>query len=114
MDEEKGSFVFDPVDLNKTEFEKLTLPKCDEPLVSIIIPVYNQFHYTYNCIKSIINHTRGIKYEVILADDVSTDKTSEIETVIENLRVIHNKKNLGFLLNCNNAAQFARGRHIHF
>ena len=114
VDEEKGSFVFDPVDLNKTEFEKLTLPKCDEPLVSIIIPVYNQFHYTYNCIKSIINHTRGIKYEVILADDVSTDKTSEIETVIENLRVIHNKKNLGFLLNCNNAAQFARGRHIHF
>lgn len=112
--EEKGSFVFEPVDLNRTKFEKLTLPKCNEPLVSIIIPVYNQFHYTYNCIKSIINHTRGIKYEVILADDVSTDKTKEIESIIENLKVIHNKKNLGFLLNCNNAAKFAKGKYIHF
>lgn len=114
LNEEKGSFVFEPVDLSKTEFEKLKLPECDEPLVSIIIPVYNQFHYTYNCIKSIINHTRDVKYEVILADDVSTDKTREIENVIENLRVIHNKKNLGFLLNCNNAAKFARGKYIHF
>ena len=92
----------------------MKLPECDEPLVSIIIPVYNQFHYTYNCIKSIINHTRDVKYEVILADDVSTDKTREIENVIENLRVIHNKKNLGFLLNCNNAAKFARGKYINF
>lgn len=113
-DEERGNFVFEPVDLSKTEFEKLKLPECDEPLVSIIIPVYNQFHYTYNCIKSIISYTRDVKYEVILADDVSTDKTREIENVIENLKVIHNEKNLGFILNCNNAAKFARGKYIHF
>ncbi len=111
---ERCTFVFEPIDLNQTEFEPLTLPECQEPLVSIIIPVYNQFHYTYNCIKSIINHTRGINYEVIVADDVSTDETQKIETLIENLRVIHNEKNLGFLLNCNNAAKFARGKYIHF
>lgn len=114
LDNKKCVFVFEPVDLNQTEFEKLRLPFCDDPLVSIVIPAYNQFHYTYNCIKSIINHTRGIKYEVILADDVSTDKTKEIENVIENLKIIRNEKNLGFLLNCNNAANFAKGKYILF
>lgn len=114
LDVEKCTFVFEPVDFTQTEFEKLKLPVCDEPLVSIIIPVYNQFHYTYNCVKSLISHTRGIDYEVIIADDVSTDKTSEIENIIENIKVVHNEKNLGFLLNCNNAAKFARGKYIHF
>ena len=114
LNDEKCTFVFEQVDLTQTEFEKLKLPVCDEPLVSIIIPVYNQFHCTYNCIKSIINHTRGLNYEVIIADDVSTDKTREIENIVENVKVIHNKKNLGFLLNCNNAAKFAKGKYIHF
>ena len=114
FNDEKCTFVFETVDLAQTEFEKLKLPLCDEPLVSIIIPVYNQFHYTYNCIKSIKNHTRGINYEVIVADDVSTDQTCEIENIVENLKVIHNKENLGFLLNCNNAAKLAKGKYIHF
>lgn len=114
LNDEKCTFIFEPIDLAQTEFEKLKLPRCDKPLVSIIIPVYNQFHYTYNCIKSIIRHTRGVDYEVILADDVSTDKTCGIENIVENLNVIHNEKNLGFLLNCNNAAKFAKGKYIHF
>lgn len=114
LEDEKCNFIFEEVNLNQTEFEKLKVPKCDEPLVSIIIPVYNQFHYTYNCIKSIIRHTKGIQYEIIIADDVSTDKTKEIENIIENIKVIHNEKNLGFLLNCNNAAKLATGKYIHF
>lgn len=114
LNDEKCTFVFETVDLTQTEFEKLKLPRCDEPLVSIIIPVYNQFHYTYNCIKSIKNHTRGINYEIIVADDVSTDQTREIEKIVDNLKVVHNKENLGFLLNCNNAAKFAKGKYIHF
>ncbi len=114
LNDENCTFVFETVDLTQTEFEKLKLPQCDDPLVSIIIPVYNQFHYTYNCIKSIINHTRGINYEVIVADDVSTDQTCEIENIVENLKFVHNKENLGFLLNCNNAANLAKGKYIHF
>lgn len=113
-DDERGCFVFENVDLSQEKFEKLKVPECENPLVTIIIPVYNQFHYTYNCIKSIINYAKGINYEIIIADDVSNDKTKEIENIIENIKVIHNQKNLGFLLNCNNAAKFARGKYIHF
>lgn len=91
------------------EFEQVMQPK-----VSIIIPVYNQWEYTYNCLKSIKENTHGITYEVIIADDVSQDETINISQYIKNINVVRNEKNLGFLLNCNNAAKQAKGEYIHF
>lgn len=91
------------------EFEQVMQPK-----VSIIIPVYNQWEYTYNCLKSIKENTHGITYEVIIADDVSQDETRNISQYIKNINVVRNEKNLGFLLNCNNAAKQAKGEYIHF
>ena len=56
------------------DYEEILFKKETEPLVSIIIPAYNQFSYTYNCLKSIKNHTeKEIAYEVIIADDRSPD-----------------------------------------
>ena len=97
-----------------SEYPFLQVPISDNPLVSIVIPVYNQFDYTYNCIKSIINNTKDINYEIILADDNSNDLTQNISSVINGLKIIRNTENKRFLLNCNNAAQFARGKYIHF
>ncbi len=42
--------------------------------LSIIIPVYNQIDYTYACLASILENTHDISYEIIIADDVSTDQ----------------------------------------
>lgn len=86
----------------------------ENPLVSIIIPVYNQYIYTYKCIKSIFDYTKDIKYEIIIADDVSTDGTKFLSSYVKNVRVIRNEKNLRFLKNCNNAAKSARGKYIFF
>ena len=97
-----------------TEYEKIVLPKADKPLVSIIIPVYNQFHYTYNCLKSIVKHTDEVAYEVILADDCSTDLTASITEVVENIVIARTTENMRFLRNCNNAAKQARGEYIFF
>jgi GT2 family glycosyltransferase/ubiquinone/menaquinone biosynthesis C-methylase UbiE len=96
---------------NKT---KIIFDRFDNPLVSIIIPVYNQWDYTYSCLKSIYENTIGIPYEIIIADDVSNDETVNINEYVDNITVIRNDKNLGFLLNCNNAAKKARGKYIHF
>lgn len=90
------------------------LPTFKNPLVSIIIPVYNQWNYTYNCIKSILENTTDVTYEVIVGDDVSTDETKNISKIIENVKVIHNKKNLKFVLNNNNAAKYAKGQYLIF
>ncbi len=93
--------------------KKLMFKEQEKPLVSIIIPVHNQWKYTYACLHSILQNTRDISYEIIVADDVSGDETKDIKKYIKGITVVHNKKNLGFLLNCNNAAKKARGRYIH-
>ncbi len=108
--------LFDPIitDTDIESYPKLTFKTWEKPMVSIIIPVYNQFGYTYNCLRSISEHSGDIPYEVIVADDCSTDQVKELETVVHGITVIHNEKNLRFLLNCNNAAKRARGEYILF
>lgn len=96
------------------DYRRFGIPKTDKPLVSIVIPVYNQFDYTYNCILQIKRHSGDIPYEIIIADDCSTDLTVNIKKIISGLKVIRNEQNLRFLLNCNNAAKHARGEFILF
>ncbi|KTD12086.1 putative glycosyl transferase [Legionella gratiana] len=81
--------------------------------VSIIIPVYNQWKLTCACLNSILNTCDGnINYELILADDCSTDETINAAVLYPGLIVIRTDKNSGFLQNCNHAAQKARGRYL--
>jgi GT2 family glycosyltransferase len=93
---------------------KLRFVKEGHPMVSIIIPVYNQIHYTYTCLASILEHTKDVDYEVIIADDVSTDATSELSKFTDNVVICRNKTNQGFLKNCNQAAKSARGKYVMF
>lgn len=86
----------------------------EQPVVSIVIPVYNEFDFTYNCLKSIADIEDTTSYEIILADDHSSDLTKEIEKKVKNIRVIRTETNLRFLLNCNNAARYAKGKYILF
>lgn len=96
------------------QYEKIEFTKCENPRVSIIIPVYNQFDYTYHCLVSILKRTEGISYEVIVANDCSTDLTRKLKEVVKGITVIDNKVNLRFLKNCNNAAKCAKGEYILF
>lgn len=97
-----------------TQYKKLCFKKEANPKVSIIIPVYNQFDYTYKCLESVFAYSKDVSYEVIIGDDVSNDKTKHLERYAKNIKVIHNSENLKFLLNCNNAAKQARGEYILF
>lgn len=95
-------------------YPQIALPFFQNVKVSIIIPAYNQWEFTYNCIKQIIDNTVDIEYEVILADDVSSDETQAAGQYIKNLYVHRNNKNLGFVRNCNEAAKIAKGKYILF
>ena len=86
----------------------------DGPMVSIVIPCYNQVHYTYACLQSILEFTKDVTYEVIIADDVSTDATAELGRYVDGLVICRNETNQGFLRNCNQAAKAARGKYIMF
>ena len=99
---------------NRSSFPKLILPKYQNPDVTIIIPAYNKFSLTYRCIASIILSYNKASYEVIVADDNSSDFTSQAECIIENIKISRNTENLGFLLNCNKATDYATGKYIIF
>lgn len=92
----------------------ICIPVFETIEVSIIIPVFNAFEMNLRCIKSIVENTQGVSYEIILADDASTDRTSEIEKFVQNLILSRSDQNKGFIMNCNAAAIIAKGRFIHF
>lgn len=103
-----------PVQQVPVTFDPFGFPFFSAPRVSIIIPAYNGWEMNYQCLRSIWDNTEGVSYEVIFADDVSTDETQFVDRYIGNLIHIRNEENLGFLQNCNHAATFARGEYIHF
>ena len=47
-------------------------------LVSIILLNYNTFNYTCQCIDSIVKHTSGIDYEIVVVDNASTKDNPDI------------------------------------
>ena len=95
-------------------YGKIIVPKEEKPLVSIVIPVYNQYVYTYKCLKSISDYTKDVKYEIIIGDDLSNDGIKYLSSYVKNINIVRNDVNLKFLKNCNNAAKKARGKYILF
>lgn len=94
--------------------KELVFPKFDSPEVSVIIPVYNEFSFTYNCLRSILEAGDKSSYEIIVADDCSNDLTMQILSIVKNIKVVKTEKNEKFLGNCNNAAKVAEGKYIFF
>jgi GT2 family glycosyltransferase len=105
-----------PPDAMAASVDALVLPTAEAPVVSIIVPVFNQIRYTVECLLSIVRSTDAAvtPYEIIIADDCSTDETASLLGGVPGLRIIRTRRNCGFLNNCNNAAEFARGRTLLF
>jgi len=99
---------------NAALWPRLRLPETTNPVVSIVIPVHNEFHRTYQCLVSLILAGSETPYEVLVVDDCSTDVTCEIEDRVDNLRVMRNESNLGFLGSCMHGASEAHGDYLLF
>ncbi len=99
----------------ETSYGPIYFNEVEDPLVSIVIPVYNKFQVTYNCLKSIAENLPKCSFEVIIVDDCSKDETLFAGFVVSGaVRVIRNAKNLGFVGTCNAGAAAARGKYLLF
>ncbi|MCA2693240.1 MULTISPECIES: glycosyltransferase [unclassified Microcystis] len=94
----------------------LEIASSDNPLVSIIIPAYNQFAYTFNCLESLsVNLSSDLAYEIIIVNDASSDETLEqLATLIKGIKVLTNAENSGFIRSCNYGASQAKGQYLYF
>ena len=94
--------------------ESLRFAVHEQPKVSIIIPVFNQFEFTHACLSSLQRHEDGTATEVIVVDDRSTDATPELIPKIPGLVYLRNDSNSGFIASCNHGAKKARGEYLLF
>ncbi|MFA7430314.1 MAG: glycosyltransferase [Rhodospirillaceae bacterium] len=87
----------------------------EAPDVSIIIPVYNQLAFTLGNIASVLASPTRYSYEIIVADDCSTDQTGPLMAGgVGQVRHVRGETNQGFIRNCNAGARAARGRFLVF
>ncbi|MBQ6219321.1 MAG: glycosyltransferase [Methanosphaera sp.] len=103
---------FDEVDTKYSKRRSKIIYSALHKKVSIIMPLYNAYEQTCECIRSILQYTT-IDYELILVDDCSNDKN--LNTLLERLsnspyiKILRNKKKLGFVKCVNMAMEIAEG-----
>ncbi|MGB3404807.1 MAG: tetratricopeptide repeat protein [Microcoleaceae cyanobacterium] len=91
----------------------LIFPELEHPKISIILVLYNRAELTLSCLYSIL-HNQFKSIEIVIVDNHSTDKTSELLQRIQGAKIILNLENLHFLLACNQASEVATGEYLLF
>jgi cellulose synthase/poly-beta-1,6-N-acetylglucosamine synthase-like glycosyltransferase len=90
--------------------ELLVPPDSEQPpQISVLILVHNHWAITLNALRSLVAMANGTSFEVIVADDASTDATTQLGRQLPWLRIWRSEQNQGFLDTCNGAAALARG-----
>ncbi|OLC99949.1 MAG: hypothetical protein AUH86_01220 [Acidobacteria bacterium 13_1_40CM_4_58_4] len=92
----------------------IELPLFDKVEVSIIIPVFNQFHFTQACLASLQDHRGSHAIEVIVVDDGSGDETADFVPRMRGIVYLRSETNTGFVSSCNRGAAQARGEYLLF
>jgi GT2 family glycosyltransferase len=85
-----------------------------EPIdVSIVIVNWNARDYLRDCIRSIVEQTRACSFEIIVADNRSTDGSQEmLRSDFPAVHPILNEENHGFAGGNNQGLAVARGRYV--
>ena len=91
------------------------LKKTNEPIISVIIPVYNSQKTIRSSIRSIQNQNIS-EIEIILVNDFSNDNTLNIIKIIKNqdprITVINNNRNMGTLYSRSIGTLISKGKYI--
>ena len=84
------------------------------PIVSVIIPVFNQEKWIGRCLRSLINQKMNRDdYEIIVVDDGSDDRSDyALELFKDEIVLIKNKKNLGLPSALNHGIKVSKANHI--
>ncbi len=87
------------------------------PLISVIVPVYNVVPYVEACLKSIVCQSYK-NLEILVVDDASTDGSFDIcqkfAVVDSRIKFMQHNENLGLSAARNTALEVAKGDYIVF
>jgi GT2 family glycosyltransferase len=83
--------------------------------LSIIIVNWNRKEYLKRCIASIKAYTEGLKYEVVVVDNNSTDGSREwLRKAHPDVKLIENETNYGFSKANNIGLKYSLGKYVLF
>lgn len=89
----------------------------NEPLISVIIPVYNVELYIRDCLASVINQTYK-NLEIIVVNDATPDRSmaivEEFAKTDTRIKIINHEKNTGIGVVRNDALMQATGEFVAF
>jgi len=88
-----------------------------KPKISVFMVAYNQEKYIGRAIKSVIEQETIFDFELIIADDCSTDSTRQIinnykEKYPQQIRTLFNDVNIGSQRNFSKIIEFCKGEYI--
>jgi glycosyltransferase involved in cell wall biosynthesis len=92
----------------------------EEIILSVVVSCYKQQDYIAECLNSILTQEVNFKYELIIADDCSPDKTREViqqfyNKYPEKIRLLFQEKNVGAAQNYIAVHNLATGKYVaHF
>lgn len=84
------------------------------PTCTILLPVYNEEKSVYFVIESIQREIAPFvqEYEILVVDDGSTDRTAQILTECENVRILTHSKNKGYGASIKTGVRNALGKVV--
>lgn len=82
--------------------------------VSIIIPVFNKFEITLQCVNHINEFNKNGNFELVIVDNGSTDRTSQVFSTINDIVYIRNDNNLGIAKAYNIGSKIAKNEVLCF
>ena len=84
------------------------------PLVSVIIPVYNQEKWIVRCLRSLLNQSMNRdEYELVVINDGSEDRTDyALDLFRDELELIRIEKNNGLPVALNKGIKISRANYI--
>jgi N-acetylglucosaminyl-diphospho-decaprenol L-rhamnosyltransferase len=86
-----------------------------KPVVSVCIVNWNCRQLLKACLRSLKSKLQGLRLEIIVVDNASTDDAAEmVARAFPRVVLIRNADNTGFARANNQAARLARGRYLFF
>lgn len=80
--------------------------------ITVIIPSYNTRRLLHDCISSIYEHTRGIRFEIICLDDHSPDGSADmVAEEFPEVILVRNQSNQFYVRNNNLGMRMSRARY---
>jgi O-antigen biosynthesis protein len=94
-----------------TSNSSLDVPHSDDPVVSVIVVLFNRAELTLACMRSLAEN-RSERLEIIIVDNNSSDETPLLLQRLRGAKIIRNNENVNFLMAVNQAARQARGEYL--